>query len=107
MKFTDEDKADKLSHEKLEFLSKADSSWVIHFLEEKSIFDVNKIRLLIDLGRDSAKQQADQKNTSEDGSMISRKEIKKIALEAGFKIKEQPGGEKDLNEYVYRPCLRR
>lgn len=33
--------------------------------------------------------------------MISREKIKDIALQEGFKLKEQPSGELDLNPYVY------
>jgi hypothetical protein len=33
--------------------------------------------------------------------MIDRSTIKQIALEQGFKLKEQPDGSMDLNPYVY------
>jgi hypothetical protein len=32
---------------------------------------------------------------------LSNEDIKKLALENGFKLKEQPIGELDLNHYVY------
>ena len=33
--------------------------------------------------------------------MIEKSRIKAIALSSGFKLKEQPNGEMDLNPYVY------
>lgn len=33
--------------------------------------------------------------------MIDRSTIKRMALEQGFKLKEQPDGSMDLNPYVY------
>lgn len=33
--------------------------------------------------------------------MIDNSEIKKLALQSGFKLKEQPDGSMDLNPYVY------
>ena len=33
--------------------------------------------------------------------IISKQYIKDVALECGFKLKEQPNGELDLNPYVY------
>lgn len=33
---------------------------------------------------------------------MNKERIKKIALGSGFKLKEQPNGEMDLNPYVYR-----
>ena len=33
--------------------------------------------------------------------MIEKSRIKAIALSSGFKLKEQPNGEMDLNTYVY------
>lgn len=32
---------------------------------------------------------------------MTRDEIKNIALDIGFELKEQPDGKMDLNEYVY------
>jgi len=32
---------------------------------------------------------------------VSKEKIKELALKAGFKLKLQPGGEMDLNPYVY------
>ena len=32
---------------------------------------------------------------------MTREEIKKLALECGFKLKTQPDGSEDLNPYVY------
>ena len=32
---------------------------------------------------------------------MSKKAVKKLALECGFKLKEQPDGSMDLNTYVY------
>lgn len=34
-------------------------------------------------------------------NMLTNDQIKEIALQNGFKLKEQPGGEMDLNPYVY------
>lgn len=34
-------------------------------------------------------------------NMLNNDQIKEIALQNGFKLKEQPGGEMDLNPYVY------
>ena len=34
--------------------------------------------------------------------IISKRYIKDIALECGFKLKEQPDGSMDLNPYVYK-----
>ena len=34
--------------------------------------------------------------------MIEKSRIKAIALSSGFKLKEQPNGEMDLNPYVYK-----
>ena len=34
--------------------------------------------------------------------MIDRSTIRQIALEQGFKLKEQPDGSMDLNPYVYK-----
>lgn len=33
--------------------------------------------------------------------IIGKQYIKEVALECGFKLKEQPNGELDLNPYVY------
>ena len=33
--------------------------------------------------------------------IIGKQYIKDVALECGFKLKEQPNGELDLNPYVY------
>ena len=33
--------------------------------------------------------------------MIEKSRIKAVALSSGFKLKEQPNGEMDLNPYVY------
>ena len=33
--------------------------------------------------------------------IISKQYIKEVALDCGFKLKEQPNGELDLNPYVY------
>ena len=33
--------------------------------------------------------------------IISKQYIKEVALDCGFKLKEQPNGELDLNHYVY------
>ena len=33
---------------------------------------------------------------------MNKERIKKMALASGFKLKEQPNGEMDLNPYVYR-----
>ena len=33
--------------------------------------------------------------------IIGKQYIKEVALECGFKLKEQPDGELDLNPYVY------
>ena len=33
--------------------------------------------------------------------IIAKQYIKEVALECGFKLKEQPNGELDLNPYVY------
>ena len=33
---------------------------------------------------------------------MTNEQIKEIALANGFKLKEQPSGEMDLNPYVYR-----
>ena len=33
--------------------------------------------------------------------IIAKQYIKDVALECGFKLKEQPNGELDLNPYVY------
>lgn len=33
--------------------------------------------------------------------MLNKETIKQIALENGFKLKEQPDGSMDLNPYVY------
>ena len=33
--------------------------------------------------------------------IIGKQYIKEVALECGFKLKEQPDGELDLNHYVY------
>ena len=33
--------------------------------------------------------------------IIGKKYIKEVALECGFKLKEQPDGSMDLNPYVY------
>lgn len=32
---------------------------------------------------------------------MTKDEVRQIALDAGFKLKEQPNGELDLNPYVY------
>lgn len=32
---------------------------------------------------------------------MNKQDVKKLALECGFKLKEQPNGELDLNPYVY------
>ena len=32
---------------------------------------------------------------------MDKQDVKKLALECGFKLKEQPDGEMDLNPYVY------
>ena len=32
---------------------------------------------------------------------MNKQHIKKLALECGFKLKEQPNGDLDLNPYVY------
>ena len=32
---------------------------------------------------------------------LKKESVKQLALEAGFKLKEQPDGNKDLNPYVY------
>ena len=34
--------------------------------------------------------------------IIAKQYIKDVALECGFKLKEQPNGELDLNPYVYK-----
>ena len=34
--------------------------------------------------------------------IIGKQYIKDVALECGFKLKEQPNGELDLNPYVYK-----
>lgn len=34
--------------------------------------------------------------------MMEKSRIKAIALSSGFKLKEQPNGEMDLNPYVYK-----
>ena len=39
--------------------------------------------------------------------MIEKSRIKAMALSSGFKLKEQPNGEMDLNPYVYSPPHRR
>ena len=33
---------------------------------------------------------------------LKKESVRQLALEAGFKLKEQPDGNKDLNPYVYR-----
>ncbi len=33
--------------------------------------------------------------------MKAKEQVKDIALRSGFKLKEQPNGEMDLNPYVY------
>lgn len=33
---------------------------------------------------------------------MNDKDIKKVALDNGFKLKEQPDGSEDLNPYVYK-----
>ena len=33
---------------------------------------------------------------------MNKQDVKKLALECGFKIKEQPDGSMDLNHYVYK-----
>lgn len=40
-------------------------------------------------------------NQSKEINMLTNDQIKEIALQNGFKLKEQPGGEMDLNPYVY------
>ena len=33
---------------------------------------------------------------------MNKQDVKKLALECGFKLKEQPDGSMDLNTYVYK-----
>lgn len=33
---------------------------------------------------------------------MNKQDVKKLALECGFKLKEQPDGSMDLNPYVYK-----
>ena len=44
---------------------------------------------------------ADGNPVEENNVSITNEQIKKIALENGFKLKDQPNGELDLNPYVY------
>ena len=43
-----------------------------------------------------------ERGAEADADILSTEEIREIALACGFKLKIQPGGELDLNPYVYK-----
>lgn len=64
--YTKSDTIQTLTPEQLDLMAKTDSSLLIGYLERNTIFDVHRIRLMLELGASDAKRRFDavRSNTS-------------------------------------------
>lgn len=62
--YTKTDTIDSIDAEQLELIASSDSSWLLSYIEDKTIFDVNRIRLMLDLGAVEAKRRVELKRSN-------------------------------------------
>jgi len=55
--YSEADTKEKLSKEQLELMAKSQHDYLIDFIESTTRFDTHRIRLLLDMGVDSARKQ--------------------------------------------------
>lgn len=66
VEYSEQDTVANLSKEQLELMAKSEHDWVVSFIEERTLFDVHRIRLMLELGAIEAKRRL--------GKQIFRKE---------------------------------
>jgi hypothetical protein len=54
--FTEHDTKETLTVEQLELMAQSDDEFLTDYLAERTIFDAHRIRLLLELGSDKAKE---------------------------------------------------
>jgi len=59
--YTQADSIDALSNEQLELILRSENDVLISWLEENSIFDSHRIRLMLDLGAVEAKRRLSER----------------------------------------------
>lgn len=62
--YTKTDTIDSIDDEQLELIASSDSYWLLSYIEEKTIFDVNRIRLMLELGAIEAKRRMELKRSN-------------------------------------------
>ena len=62
--YTKEDTIDSITEDQLELIANSDGSFLLGFIEERTIFDVNRIRLMLELGAVEAKRRVELKRSN-------------------------------------------
>jgi len=53
------DTIDSVTKDQLELIAETDSVWLLNFIEDRSIFDVHRIRIILELGIIEAKRRVE------------------------------------------------
>jgi len=67
--YTVMDKKDNLTKDQLESMANSDHSLLIRYIEENTIFDAHRIRLLLELGCEKATDMAIKEEVADNGNV--------------------------------------